>query len=97
MKTATYNINIAPEVKNKAEEVFAALGLDLGEAINLFLRSSIRERGLPFDVREKIPNATFQSAIDESDAMVRGDMPLPPRQRVDDIFAELEKELSEQI
>jgi len=97
MKTATYNIRVAPEVKTEAEEVFAALGLDLGEAIDIFLRRSIRERGLPFEAREKIPNAEFQAAIDESDAMASGEASLPPIRTVDDIFAELEEELSGQV
>jgi len=97
MKTATYNIRIATDVKTQAEELFTAMGLDLGEAIDIFLRRSIRERGLPFEVREKIPNAELQAAINECDAMIRGEIPLPPIQTVNDIFAELEEELREQV
>jgi len=37
---------------------------------------------------EKKPNAEFQAAIDECDAMVRGEIPLPLVQTVDSIFAE---------
>ena len=98
METATYNIHIAPDLKTKAEELFTALGLDLGEAINIFLRRSIRERGLPFEVREKIPNAETQAAIDECEAMIRGEIPWPPAQTVEEIFAEFEEELrNEQV
>nr|AGS53221.1 hypothetical protein [uncultured bacterium contig00093] len=38
-------------------------------------------------MRERIPNAEFQAAIYECDAMARGEIPLPPVQSVDEIFA----------
>ena len=37
MKTANYNIRLDPSVKAKAEETFAGFGLNLSEAINVFL------------------------------------------------------------
>lgn len=43
-------------------------------------------------VREKVPNTVFQAAIDECNAMVRGDIPMPSRQTVAEIFAELKAE-----
>lgn len=38
------------DVKDQAEQIFAELGLNMTEAINLFLRASIRKQGLPFDL-----------------------------------------------
>jgi len=41
---------------------------------------------------EKIPNAETQAAINDCEAMARGETPWPPTQTVAEIFAELEKE-----
>ena len=38
MKTTNYNIRIDPEIKAKAEQTFADFGLNLSEAINVFLQ-----------------------------------------------------------
>jgi len=49
MRTTTnINIRVESEVKNKAQAVFADLGLDMTTAINLFLRQAIRQNGIPF-------------------------------------------------
>jgi len=97
METATYNIRIAPDIKTKAEEAFSALGLDMNEAIDTFLREVITGYGLPCEMREKVPNAETQAALDECEAMVRGEIPWPPTQTVAEILAELEKELEEEL
>ncbi|MDR3270541.1 MAG: type II toxin-antitoxin system RelB/DinJ family antitoxin [Peptococcaceae bacterium] len=52
MKTTNYNIRVNPEIKKQAEQTFAAFGLNLSEAINIFLHKSIMVHGLPFNVRE---------------------------------------------
>jgi len=47
---ANINIRVDGDVKNKAQEVFAALGLDMTTAVNIFLRQAIRRNGIPFDL-----------------------------------------------
>lgn len=44
-------IRIDPEVKREAVAVLDELGLSMSGAMNIFLRTLIREGGLPFDVR----------------------------------------------
>ena len=57
-KTAIFNMRIDPEVKAEAETLFAAFGLTLSDAVNMFLYKSIQEQGLPFELKrtEKIEN-----------------------------------------
>ena len=86
MGTTSLNINLDAAVKIQAEKTFAAFGLNLSDAINVFLHKSIMEHGFPFEVRGKTPNAEFQAAIDECDAMVKGLLPMPPTMSVDDFF-----------
>ena len=49
---STMTIRTDPEIKAQAQKVFADLGIDMTTAINVFLRQSIVQRGLPFAVRE---------------------------------------------
>ncbi len=71
MKTANYNIRLDPAVKLEAEKTFAAFGLNLSEAINIFLHKSIMVRGLPFEVREPQPNAMLLEAMDEAEQLLK--------------------------
>ena len=47
-KTATFQMRINPEVKKKAESLYASYGLTLTDAVNIFIQQSLREDGLPF-------------------------------------------------
>ncbi len=67
MSATTMNIRVDSEVKNSAKKVFSELGLDLTTAVNIFLRQSIRENGIPFDLRLNIPNEETKKAIKESE------------------------------
>ena len=41
------------------------LGLNMTTAINLFLRTAIREHGIPFELKLEVPNDTTAAAIEE--------------------------------
>ena len=45
---ANINVRVPDDIKQQAANVFSDLGLDMSTAINLFLRQSIRQNGLPF-------------------------------------------------
>ena len=49
MATIT-NLNIRTDkaVKEAAENIFTELGLNMTTAVNMFLRQTIRENGIPF-------------------------------------------------
>lgn len=52
-KSANLYARIEPEVKEQAESILATLGIPASNAINMFYKQIILNRGLPFDV--KIP------------------------------------------
>lgn len=54
---------IEPDLKEHAQRVLAACGLNFSDAIRLFLRQVVAEQGLPFEVR--VPNATTRAAMVE--------------------------------
>ena len=70
MKTANYNIRLNPDVKAKAEKTFAEFGLNLSEAINVFLHMSIMRRGFPFEVTYHKPNEMLLASFKEADAIL---------------------------
>ncbi len=65
MATTNLNIRTDKEVKEQADHIFSELGLNMTTAINVFLRTTIRENGLPFELKLDVPNATTEAAIEE--------------------------------
>ena len=54
-KSANLYARIEPDVKEQAESILSALGIPASNAINMFYKQIILNRGLPFEV--KLPTA----------------------------------------
>jgi len=54
-KTANLYARIEPSVKEQAEEILASLGIPASNAINMFYKQIILQRGIPFEL--KMPQA----------------------------------------
>ncbi|MEG0699554.1 MAG: type II toxin-antitoxin system RelB/DinJ family antitoxin [Erysipelotrichaceae bacterium] len=54
-KSANLYARIEPDVKEQAEGILSALGIPASNAINMFYKQIILQRGIPFDV--KMPSA----------------------------------------
>ena len=54
-KSANLYARIEPDVKEQAESILSTLGIPASNAINMFYKQIILQRGLPFEV--KIPSA----------------------------------------
>ena len=65
MATTNLNIRTDKEIKEQAEQIFSDLGLNMTTAVNMFLRSTIRENGIPFDLKLEVPNEATAAAIEE--------------------------------
>ena len=50
---AQVNIRIDDELKSRADSIFEELGLNITTAITMFIRQTIREGGIPFEVTTK--------------------------------------------
>lgn len=50
-KNISFSVRLDSKLKADAEKLFAELGLSLGSAMNIFLRQSVRIKGLPFPIR----------------------------------------------
>jgi len=51
MPTADLNIRTEEEIKDQADRIISELGLNMTTAINVFLRTTIRENGIPFALK----------------------------------------------
>lgn len=89
-KTANINIRIEPDVKANAEKLFAAFGITVGDAINIFLRKSLMEGGLPFDVRQPRYNAETEAAMQEARDISSGKIKAKAYNSTDEMFKDLD-------
>lgn len=66
MAATNLNIRTDKDIKDQAELIFNELGLNMTTAINMFLRTAIREHGIPFSLKLDVPNEVTAAAIEES-------------------------------
>ena len=89
MVTTNLNIRTDKVIKEQAEQIFNELGLNLTTAINMFLRTTIREHGIPFELKLDVPNDTTAAAIEEGRKLMAD--PLTPKySSIDELRAALE-------
>ena len=70
MATTNLNIRTDKDIKDQAEQIFNELGLSMTTAVNIFLRATIREHGIPFELKLDIPNETTGAAIAEGRRLI---------------------------
>ena len=56
-KSVNMNIRMDETTKKQAQQLFAEFGLDMTTAINMFLKQSVREQRIPFELKVHVPNA----------------------------------------
>lgn len=71
MNSTNLNIRTDKNVKAAAEKIFEALGLNMTTAVNMFLRQTIRENGIPFELKLDVPNDVTREAMEEALEMMR--------------------------
>lgn len=91
-KTANINIRIDPEIKLSAEKLFSSFGITITDAINIFLRKSIMDGGLPFEMKQPRYNAETEAAMDEARAIMNGRIPAKRYSSAHALFEELDAE-----
>lgn len=77
MARTNLNIRTDKAIKDQAEMIFNELGLNMTTAVNMFLRATIREHGIPFELKLEVPDDTTATAIEEGKKMLND--PSAPR------------------
>ncbi|MBE5893194.1 MAG: type II toxin-antitoxin system RelB/DinJ family antitoxin [Lachnospiraceae bacterium] len=90
-KSSTSNISIRmdSDLKAAAEELYEELGMNLSTAFNIFVRQSLRERGIPFRISEGTPNRETVSALLEAERIAK-DSSVKGYRDVEELFADLD-------
>ena len=65
-KSANLYARIEPDVKEQAESILSALGIPASNAINMFYKQIILNRGLPFEV--KLPKMGIGNVAEMTEA-----------------------------
>lgn len=89
-KVAT-NISIDEDIKPKAQAMLAEFGLDLSTAINMFLRQMLREKAIPFEIKQEIPNKKTLAAMAEVEEMEKNPELSKAYKSVDDFMEDIIK------
>jgi DNA-damage-inducible protein J len=61
-KSSTITIRVDPDLKRKTEKTLDDLGLTTTQAVTIFLKQVVMQKGLPFPV--SIPNAETRQAME---------------------------------
>lgn len=69
--TTNISIRMDADLKAEAEALFAALGMNLTTAFNIFVHQALREGGLPFAVKLDRPNRETMAAMLEAERIAR--------------------------
>lgn len=77
MSTETVNLSIRLErdLKEQAENLFSELGMNMTTALNIFIRQSVRQGKIPFEISLNRPNAETAEALREIADMRSGKIP----------------------
>ena len=89
MATTNLNIRTDKAIKDQAEKIFNELGLNVTTAVNIFLRTVIREQGIPFELKLDVPNDTTVAAIEEG-RRIMADPTAPRYSSMEELKAALE-------
>ncbi len=99
VKSANVYARIEPDVKEQAESILSALGIPASNAINMFYKQIILNRGLPFEVKIPMAGQTNVSELSEADLNAElekgyADMEAGRIKSVRQVFADIRKDYS---
>ena len=66
-KTTNLYIRLEPGLKEQAETVLEQLGIPVSNAVNIFLKQVVMQRGIPFDVKLPATKPVGVSGLTETE------------------------------
>ena len=89
-KTTNISIRMDSDLKKEADALFSELGMNITTAFNVFVRQSIREGGIPFEITINKPNKETIAAMLEAERIAK-DPSIKGYNDLDELFADLRK------
>ena len=92
MAASTTNISnrMDSDLKTQADALFSELGMNLSTAFNIFVRQSLREGRIPFEISLNQPNKETIAAMLEAERIAK-DPAVKGYTDLDELFADLKK------
>ena len=78
-RTANVFARVEPEIKEEAEHILDCLGIPMSNAVGMFLRQVVLQKGIPFDVKPPVNDSILMM-----DSLSR-----------EQLYAELEKSMED--
>ena len=71
MATTNISIRMDSDLKSQADALFSELGMNLSTAFNIFVRQSLRDGGIPFEIKMDQPNKETMAAMLEAEMIAK--------------------------
>lgn len=91
-KTDTLNIRIEPELKKEAEKTLDDLGMNVADAVTIFLKQVVLTESIPFNIKKPKYNEETLEAIKEAFEMIKHPENYKSFNSVDELMEELNSE-----
>lgn len=91
-KTDTLNIRIEPELKKEAEKTLDDLGMNIADAVTIFLKQVVLTESIPFNIKKTKYNEETLEAIKEALEMIKHPENYKSFNSVDELMEELNSE-----
>ena len=88
--TTNISIRMDSELKKQADILFEELGMNITTAFNIFVRQTLREGKIPFDISINNPNKRTVAAMLEAERIAK-DSSVKGYTDVDELLADLKK------
>lgn len=86
--TTNISIRMDSDLKAEADALFAEFGMNLSTAFNIFVRQTLREGRIPFEISLNQPNKETISAMLEAERIAK-DPSVKGYSDLDELFADL--------
>lgn len=83
------NVNIRTDscLKKAADKLFKSFGMNMTTAINIFLRQSVYEHKIPFEISRNIPNEETVATLEKAE---KGEDMIGPFNNIEDLMRSLD-------
>ena len=88
LSATNISIRMDSDLKAQADALFNELGMNLSTAFNIFVRQSLREGRIPFDISLNQPNKETVAAMLEAERIAK-DPSVKGYNNLDELFADL--------
>lgn len=86
--TTNISIRMDADLKAQADSLFAEFGMNMTTAFNIFVRQSLREGRIPFEITLGTPNRETIAAMEEAERITK-DSSVQGYRDLDKLFSDL--------